>query len=78
MATGDRRAGTASSWRFRCASREDVDSRYETLMAAGYTGHRAPWDAFWGQRYASSVTRMEIESACLPHKKIPAVSAGII
>jgi len=37
---------------FRCASREDVDSRYETLMAAGYTGHRAPWDAFWGQRYA--------------------------
>ena len=22
------------------------------LTAAGYTTRRAPWDAFWGQRYA--------------------------
>ncbi|MEC4019520.1 VOC family protein, partial [Streptomyces sp. H27-D2] len=22
-------------------------------VAAGYTGHKQPWDAFWGQRYAS-------------------------
>jgi hypothetical protein len=21
-------------------------------VAAGYDGHKEPWDAFWGQRYA--------------------------
>lgn len=21
-------------------------------MRAGYRGHKEPWDAFWGQRYA--------------------------
>ena len=30
----------------------DVDSTYDRLVAAGYHGHLAPWDAFWGQRYA--------------------------
>lgn len=30
----------------------DVDSTYEELVAAGYHGHKPPWDAFWGQRYA--------------------------
>jgi catechol 2,3-dioxygenase-like lactoylglutathione lyase family enzyme len=30
----------------------DVDATYEKLVAAGYHGHKAPWDAFWGQRYA--------------------------
>ena len=25
------------------------------LEAAGYPGHKAPWDAFWGQRYAVAV-----------------------
>ena len=30
----------------------DVDATYDTLVAAGYHGHKAPWDAFWGQRYA--------------------------
>jgi catechol 2,3-dioxygenase-like lactoylglutathione lyase family enzyme len=29
-----------------------VDATYERLVAAGYHGHKAPWDAFWGQRYA--------------------------
>lgn len=37
---------------FLCDSPSDVDSRYDRLIAAGYTGHKAPWDAFWGQRYA--------------------------
>ena len=23
------------------------------LVAAGHRSHRAPWDAFWGQRYAT-------------------------
>jgi catechol 2,3-dioxygenase-like lactoylglutathione lyase family enzyme len=30
----------------------DVDATYDELVAAGYNGHKAPWDAFWGQRYA--------------------------
>jgi catechol 2,3-dioxygenase-like lactoylglutathione lyase family enzyme len=29
-----------------------VDQAYAELVAAGYHGHLAPWDAFWGQRYA--------------------------
>ena len=30
----------------------DVDATYGKLVAAGYDGHKEPWDAFWGQRYA--------------------------
>jgi catechol 2,3-dioxygenase-like lactoylglutathione lyase family enzyme len=37
---------------FRCASPEEVNSLYDELIAAGATGHKEPWDAFWGQRYA--------------------------
>jgi catechol 2,3-dioxygenase-like lactoylglutathione lyase family enzyme len=37
---------------FRCDSPAEVDARYAELTAAGYRGHKAPWDAFWGQRYA--------------------------
>jgi len=29
-----------------------VDQAYAELVAAGYHGQLAPWDAFWGQRYA--------------------------
>jgi catechol 2,3-dioxygenase-like lactoylglutathione lyase family enzyme len=29
-----------------------VDETYARIVAAGFTGHKAPWDAFWGQRYA--------------------------
>ncbi|WP_445397146.1 VOC family protein [Streptomyces sp. LE64] len=29
-----------------------VDDTYAALLAAGYRGVRAPWDAPWGQRYA--------------------------
>ena len=31
----------------------EVDATYEKLVAAGYESRRAPWDAFWGQRYAT-------------------------
>lgn len=31
----------------------EVDATYDKLVSAGYHGHKAPWDAFWGQRYAS-------------------------
>jgi uncharacterized glyoxalase superfamily protein PhnB len=37
---------------FRLASREAVDTLYSELTAAGYSGHLAPIDAFWGNRYA--------------------------
>ena len=45
---GQSRVGLA----FRLDTPEDVDSTYEELVAAGYHGHKPPWDAFWGQRYA--------------------------
>jgi catechol 2,3-dioxygenase-like lactoylglutathione lyase family enzyme len=37
---------------FRCADPAEVDRVYADLVGAGHAGHRAPWDAFWGQRYA--------------------------
>jgi catechol 2,3-dioxygenase-like lactoylglutathione lyase family enzyme len=36
----------------RVASREEVDRRYGEMTVAGYRGLQAPWDAFWGARYA--------------------------
>lgn len=38
---------------FRCDSAAGVDAVYDTLMTAGHRGHLKPWDAFWGQRYAT-------------------------
>jgi catechol 2,3-dioxygenase-like lactoylglutathione lyase family enzyme len=32
----------------------EVDATYERLTSLGYEGEREPWDAFWGQRYAST------------------------
>jgi catechol 2,3-dioxygenase-like lactoylglutathione lyase family enzyme len=37
---------------FNCETRAGVDETYARIVAQGYRGHRAPWDAFWGQRYA--------------------------
>jgi|SRR6266567_1462712 len=37
---------------FALASRDAVDEMYEELTSAGYPGHLAPIDAFWGQRFA--------------------------
>jgi catechol 2,3-dioxygenase-like lactoylglutathione lyase family enzyme len=37
---------------FKCDSPQEVDSVYARLVAQGYHGHKQPWDAFWGQRYA--------------------------
>jgi catechol 2,3-dioxygenase-like lactoylglutathione lyase family enzyme len=30
----------------------EVDEAYATLTGLGHDGHKEPWDAFWGQRYA--------------------------
>ncbi|WP_433052900.1 VOC family protein [Dactylosporangium sp. CS-033363] len=46
--TGGSRIGLA----FECSSPAEVDRVYGELAAAGHDGHKAPWDAFWGQRYA--------------------------
>jgi catechol 2,3-dioxygenase-like lactoylglutathione lyase family enzyme len=37
---------------FRVDSREDVDRRYDDMIAAGYAGQQPPYDAMWGARFA--------------------------
>jgi len=37
---------------FLCENLGQVDARHNALVEAGYVSHKAPWDAFWGQRYA--------------------------
>ncbi len=37
---------------FKCASPAEVDALHAAVVAAGYRSVKAPWDAFWGQRYA--------------------------
>jgi catechol 2,3-dioxygenase-like lactoylglutathione lyase family enzyme len=48
----DRPVGHRIELAFRCDSVADVDATYERVVERGYRGHRAPWDAFWGQHYA--------------------------
>ncbi|WP_433201027.1 VOC family protein [Nocardia sp. CA-107356] len=38
---------------FQCADPAEVDAVYSELVDAGYHGELKPWDAFWGQRYAT-------------------------
>jgi catechol 2,3-dioxygenase-like lactoylglutathione lyase family enzyme len=45
--------GNRSSLAFACDSPAEVDSVYAELTSAGHPGHLPPWDAFWGQRYAT-------------------------
>jgi uncharacterized glyoxalase superfamily protein PhnB len=40
---------------FECENAGDVDATYARLVEAGYEGKKAPFDAFWGQRYANVV-----------------------
>lgn len=37
---------------FLCETPGDVDRVHAELVQTGAESHRAPWDAFWGQRYA--------------------------
>jgi catechol 2,3-dioxygenase-like lactoylglutathione lyase family enzyme len=46
--SGGARVGLA----FACGTSAGVDATYESLVGLGYEGHKAPWDAPWGQRYA--------------------------
>ena len=38
---------------FSVESPAGVDQIYAEMIGLGYEGHKAPWDAEWGQRYAS-------------------------
>ncbi|BCJ35937.1 glyoxalase [Actinocatenispora thailandica] len=38
---------------FRCADPAEVDAVHERMVAAGHRGTTTPFDAPWGQRYAS-------------------------
>ena len=40
---------------FECASPAEVDAVHAKVTAAGHASKTAPWDAFWGQRYAQVV-----------------------
>jgi catechol 2,3-dioxygenase-like lactoylglutathione lyase family enzyme len=45
-------AGHRAALGFACDSPADVDAAWAEMTGAGYDGHLAPWDAFWGMRYA--------------------------
>lgn len=47
--TGGHRVGLA----FLCESPAAVDEMHLKLVGAGHPSHTAPFDAFWGQRYAT-------------------------
>ncbi|MFI6685507.1 VOC family protein [Streptomyces sp. NPDC050485] len=53
--------GGRTGFAFVCASPAEVDATYEALVAAGYRGHLKPWDAFWGQRYATVLDPDDVE-----------------
>jgi catechol 2,3-dioxygenase-like lactoylglutathione lyase family enzyme len=37
---------------FKQSSPKAVDTMYVSITEAGFRGKKAPWNAFWGQRYA--------------------------
>jgi catechol 2,3-dioxygenase-like lactoylglutathione lyase family enzyme len=45
--------GGRTSLALLCDSPAEVDSVYEDMVAAGHHGELKPWNAAWGQRYAS-------------------------
>jgi uncharacterized glyoxalase superfamily protein PhnB len=46
------KGGQPMALAFGCDSPEEVDQTYARVIATGHQGHKEPWDAFWGQRYA--------------------------
>lgn len=38
---------------FRCINAKEVDEVYTRITTAGFRGKAPPFDAFWGQRYAT-------------------------
>ena len=48
----NRATGNQLALAFACADPAEVDELYARVVAAGFDGHKEPWDAFWGHRYA--------------------------
>lgn len=44
--------GPRTALAFLLDSPGEVDKLYAELVGLGHEGHKEPWDAFWGQRYA--------------------------
>ena len=38
---------------FHCGTAAGVDATHAAIVAAGFSSKTEPWDAFWGQRYAT-------------------------
>ena len=47
-----RETGNQIGLAFECDTATEVDDLYARIVNAGFEGEKAPWDAFWGQRYA--------------------------
>jgi catechol 2,3-dioxygenase-like lactoylglutathione lyase family enzyme len=47
--------GPAMTLAFECANAAEVDALVALVAQAGFSVHREPWDAFWGQRYATAL-----------------------
>lgn len=45
--------GRSTSLAFRCDSPADVDATFAAVVRAGHSSKLEPFDAFWGQRYAT-------------------------
>ena len=45
--------GTRMAMCFEQAAPADVDRIFDAAVAAGAAAVKAPWDAFWGQRYST-------------------------
>jgi uncharacterized glyoxalase superfamily protein PhnB len=48
----DNPIGQRMTLAFKCENPAEVNTLYDKLIKQGYHSHKAPWDAFWGQRYA--------------------------
>ena len=48
----ERTTGNQVALAFACGSPAEVDELYAQVVDAGFDGHKEPWDAFWGYRYA--------------------------
>jgi uncharacterized glyoxalase superfamily protein PhnB len=47
------KGGAQISLAFLCTEPSEVDAVHQALVAAGHESHLEPFDAFWGQRYAT-------------------------
>jgi catechol 2,3-dioxygenase-like lactoylglutathione lyase family enzyme len=47
-----RETGNQLALAFECETPAEVDELYARIVDAGFDAEKAPWDAFWGQRYA--------------------------